>query len=67
MELISLVRVDLEKLKSKHILAGYCATCITVMELYAISRGIDGALLAVVVAFVAGLGGYYGSKKRLEP
>lgn len=33
---------------------------ITVLELYALSQGIDGTLLSAAVAVIAGLGGYIG-------
>jgi len=32
--------------------------CITVLELVALWRGLDGSLLSTVVAALAGLGGY---------
>lgn len=31
---------------------------ITILEVYALKQGIDGSLLSVVVAVIAGLGGY---------
>lgn len=37
--------------------------CITAIELYAISQGIDGSILSVVVGILAGLGGYTLGKK----
>jgi len=33
--------------------------CLTVIELAALHKGIDGALLTTVVGFIAGLGGYW--------
>jgi hypothetical protein len=33
--------------------------CLTVIELTALHKGIDGALLTTVVGFIAGLGGYW--------
>jgi hypothetical protein len=33
--------------------------CLTVIELAALHKGIDGALLMTVVGFIAGLGGYW--------
>ena len=32
--------------------------CITVLEIIALLKGIDGSLLATVIATLAGLGGY---------
>lgn len=32
--------------------------CIAALEAFAISRGVDGAVLGIVVAAIAGLGGY---------
>ena len=38
---------------------------ITLLEAFAIWKGIDGAILSVVIAALAGLGGYaVGSKKK---
>jgi hypothetical protein len=33
--------------------------CLTVIELMALHKGIDGALLMTVLGFIAGLGGYW--------
>ena len=37
--------------------------CVTALEIYALSRGIDGTALAAAVAVIAGLGGYVVGKK----
>ena len=38
--------------------------CITVLEVIALLKGIDGTLLSTVVAIIAGLAGYkYGKNK----
>jgi len=38
--------------------------CITVLEIIALLKGIDGALLSTVIAVLAGLAGYkYGVRK----
>jgi hypothetical protein len=33
--------------------------CLTIIELTALHKGIDGTLLTTVVGFIAGLGGYW--------
>ena len=39
--------------------------CITVLEIIALLKGIDGALLSMVIAVLAGLAGYkYGERKN---
>jgi len=37
------------------------------LELYAISHGINGATLAIVVGVIAGLGGYVAPHKTPKP
>ena len=37
---------------------------IAVIEIIALLRGIDGALLSTVVAIIAGLGGYHYGKEK---
>jgi len=37
--------------------------CVTVLEVYALSKGINGTVLAAAVAVIAGLGGYVVGKK----
>ena len=37
--------------------------CVTALEIYALYRGIDGTVLAAVIAVIAGLGGYVAGKK----
>lgn len=39
--------------------------CITALEAIALILGIDGAMLTIVVAALAGLGGYEVAKKKL--
>lgn len=36
----------------------FAITAIVVLELYALSKGIDGKLFGLVIAAIAGLGGY---------
>lgn len=62
-----MVKISLETLKSKHVLAGYCATLVCALEAFAIVNGINGVALTIAVAFIGGLGGYYGGKKQPEP
>ena len=62
-----MVKISFETITSQHALAGYAITCITAIEIVALTQGINGTLLAVVTAFVAGLGGYYGRKKQEAP
>jgi len=39
--------------------------CITVLEIIALLKGIDGALLSMVIAVLAGLAGYkYGKRNE---
>lgn len=40
--------------------------CITVLEIYALHKGIDGSILSVVVAALAGLGGYEIAKAKIK-
>jgi len=48
-----------------------CVVCLTVLELYALSQGINGTLLASVFALIGGIGGRYvpgvSALKRLLP
>ena len=37
--------------------------CVTILEIYALSQGINGTVLAAAVAVIAGLGGYVVGKK----
>jgi len=37
---------------------------ITILEIVAITQGINGALLAGAIGIIAGLGGYTASKRR---
>ena len=39
---------------------------ITILLLYAMSKGIDGLMLAGGIAIIAGLGGFIGGKKLLK-
>ena len=49
-----------KKLRSQSSLTTIVAIlCLTVIELAALHKGIDGALLTTVVGFIAGLGGYW--------
>ena len=41
--------------------------CLTTLEMTALIMGVDGAVFAVVVAAVAGLGGYTIGKKAVTP
>jgi hypothetical protein len=51
---------SLRKLHSQSSLTTIVAIlCLTVIELAALHKGIDGALLTTVVGFIAGLGGYW--------
>lgn len=34
----------------------FCAACITILDLYALSRGVNGTLFSVSVATIAALG-----------
>ena len=46
-------------MKHKHwIITVTAIVCITVLEAIALYRGIDGSLMATVIAALAGLGGY---------
>lgn len=40
--------------------------CITLLEAVAMMQGIDGSLLGLVVAAIAGLGGYELHKRKTE-
>jgi hypothetical protein len=49
-----------KKLRSQSPLTTIVAIlCLTVIELAALHKGINGALLTTVVGFIAGLGGYW--------
>jgi hypothetical protein len=49
-----------KRLRKQNSLAPIIAMlCLTVIELTALHKGIDGALLTTVVGFIAGLGGYW--------
>jgi len=37
--------------------------CITILEIMAVLRGIDGQLFATVISILAGLGGYHIGRK----
>jgi hypothetical protein len=44
--------------------------CLTIIELTALHKGIDGTLLTTVVGFIAGLGGYWlgrNGHSQVEP
>lgn len=60
-------KISFETIKSKDVVAGVAMVCITAIEFYAISQGINGAVLGVVIAFLAGLGGFYKGKPKPEP
>lgn len=51
-------RISIETLKNRTVLAAYIATLATGLAAYAISKGIDGTLLATVFALLGGLGGW---------
>ena len=46
-------------------LIGVCMAIIslTILEIYALSQGINGSLFTIVIAAIAGLGGYIIPKK----
>jgi len=62
-----MAKISIETLKSKDMLAGYCATLVAVIIGYALSQGINGTVLAVGVGLISGLGGYFGKKKQIQP
>jgi tRNA A22 N-methylase len=35
-----------------------CALCITILECFAMSKGLDGTSLSLAIGAIAGLGGY---------
>ena len=37
----------------------FAILCITVLECFAMARGVNGATLGIVVTVIAGLGGYH--------
>jgi len=41
-----------------------CVICVTSLEFLALSKGIDGKALSLVVGFFCGVVGYYINKKR---
>ncbi|GAG00760.1 unnamed protein product [marine sediment metagenome] len=46
--------------------AGIAMVCVTILEVYALSKGINGTGLSVAIAVLAGLGGYaYGRANRV--
>ena len=53
-------------MKDNTIKACVAMGCVTIIEVYAISQGIDGTALAAVVAALTGLGGYAIGKKKKE-
>jgi len=50
--------------KYKFVLGLTAIGAITWLETYALSKGVDGYILAAVVASIAGLGGYAAARKR---
>jgi len=42
----------------------FAIIAIAIVEVYALSRGIDGTILAGTIAIIAGLGGYTAGKKK---
>lgn len=48
----------------KTIKACFAIGCLTVIESIALLKGVDGALFAVVIAAIAGLGGYTIGRKE---
>lgn len=49
--------------QAKALKACVSMVCITALEIYALSQGIDGVALAATVGVIAGLGGYAIGKK----
>lgn len=41
--------------------------CITILEIFALLKGIDGVMLSTVIAIIAGLGGFWVGKLRNIP
>ena len=54
-------------MKDNTIKACVAMACVTIIEVYAVSQGIDGVGLAAVVAALTGLGGYAIGKKTTKP
>ena len=48
----------------KIILLVVCVVCITIIELFAIHKGLDGVVLAGSISAVAGIAGYHIRGKR---
>ena len=45
-------------------IAGLAIGCITILEVFAITHGVDGTALAGAIAVIAGLGGYVAAASK---
>jgi hypothetical protein len=54
------------KISGNNITTGIAILAIMAMEITALVKGVDGALLGIAIAAVSGLGGYYLRRTLME-